>query len=121
MPRFLIILALILLPLQVAAQALDTEKPDEPAIPIVTYQTQDGQVSLAYMGIPGTTEIMRWLRIATLTAALDDAKAVSCPSIDTGSVTVSYGLNAGAELVVQIGVNAGLSFTFECKGGEVKE
>jgi hypothetical protein len=121
MRRFLITLALILLPLQVAAQALDTKKPDEPAIPILTYVTPDGHVSLMNTGIPGVNEVLRWLRIKILTAALDDAKAVSCPSIGDGSVTVSYGLNVGGELVVQIGINSGLSFTFECENNEVKK
>jgi hypothetical protein len=122
MKKYIAILLLAFSGSVYAAQTpLPIEKPkDEYSIPIVTYQAPNGQVTFTNTGIPGVTEVTRWLRITILTAALNDAKAVACPSIVDGSVTVSYGLSVGGELVVQIGVDAGLSFTFECEDGKVK-
>jgi hypothetical protein len=63
-------------------------------------------------------EIPMDITIGALTVAVNAAKAVACPSVGNGDVSISFTVDGGGELILNLGVGAGITIGFECKDGK---
>ena len=63
-------------------------------------------------------EILKGLTTDALKFAVDAAKATACPAVGDGDVSVSFTVDAGGELKLNLGIGAGITIGFRCKDGE---